>query len=387
MPEKSPLELIADWVEDEFDLSLDEQGHILVGGQIRIDVDVDDERLLLTHASVEPGADDHRIAELRSLLPGRATTMVGAVEPGADGATVTITNRVYLDGLNHQSFSTAVRDLIGAVDALGMTATQPEPAAEPEPTAEPAVEAAPEAQPESVPQPVAAAAPAVDVPHAPEPTRETPPAWVATHAVPSEGMSAWPDPNPSLEPIASLEARVRLSIAERRGDWARVVGSNGWTGWVDARRLVALETAPSGAPAAATGFGAGKPNPIILVGALLIGLSAMLPWLDTGVETFNAMDLSAQILFDYEGTGSPYIGWVLFGIGALTLAVAFMRKPTAPAVVLGIAAIVVPGLFGMQINQLVSDLGGGFSDLTDVIGFGPGVTIVGGIVALVGGNR
>lgn len=383
MPDKTPLERISDWVGDEADLSLDEQGRILVGDEMRIDVDVDDERLLLTHTAVETAAGEDRVAELRSRLPGRATTMTGTVEPGAEGATVTITNRVYLDGLNHQTFSTAVRELIGAVDAVGVAATQPE--AEPQP--EPAPEPEPEPQPEPAPEP-AAVTPAPEAPHAPEPTREMGPAWVATHVVPTGGMSAWSEPNPGLQPVANLEARVQLSIAERRGDWAKVVGSNGWTGWVDARRLVALEAAASGPPSAAgINFGFGKANPIILVGALLIGLSALLPWLDTGVDNRSAMDLSASILFDYEGTGSPYIGWVLFGIGALTLAVGFMSKPTVPAIILGIAAIAVPALFAAQIYQLVTDLGGSFSDLTDVLGFGPATTLVGGIVVLVGGNR
>jgi hypothetical protein len=366
MADKTPLEQLSDWVAAESDLSLDEKGRIVVGDEMRIDVDLDAERLLLSHSSVEPAAGTDRLAELRSRLPGRATTMTGAVDGVDGGATVKITNRVFLDGLNHQTFATALRELVGAVDALGVAAAQPEPVAEPEPVA---------------PLPAATAE------AAPEPTRETPPAWVATHVVPSGGMSAWPEPNPELQPVANLEARVRLSVAERRGDWARVVGSNGWTGWVDARRLVATDAAPSGAPSTGFSFGSGKPKPIILVGALLIGLSALLPWLDSGFETFNAMDLSGMILFDYEGTGAPYIGWILFGIGALTLAAAFMRKPTAPAVVLGIAAIAVPVLFAAQIYRLVTDLGGSFGDLTDVIGFGPAATLVGGIVALVGGNR
>ncbi|HSM02137.1 MAG TPA: hypothetical protein VK960_06875 [Acidimicrobiia bacterium] len=380
MPEQTPIERIADWVGDEADLSLDEQGRILVGGEMRIDVDVDDERLLLTHTSAEPGAGDDRVAELRTRLPGRATTMTGTVESGATGATVTITNHVYLDGLNHQTFSTAIRDLIGAVDTVGVTVAELEPAetAEPEPAQDP--------QPEPTPEPMAVAAP--EAPHAPEPTREMAAAWVATHVVPSGGMSAWSEPNPELEPAADLEARVQLSIAERRGDWAKVVGSNGWTGWVDARRLVTLGTAPSG-PSTSAGlkFSAANANPIILVGALLIGLSALLPWLDTGVDNFSAMDLSASILFDYEGTGSPYIGWILFGIGALTLAVGFLNRPTGPAIVVGIAGIVIPALFAAQIYRLVTDFGGSFSDLTDVLGFGPSATLIGGIVTLVGGNR
>jgi len=380
MVDKTPLEQLSQWVADESDLTLDEQGRIVVGDEMRIDADLDDERLLLTHTSVDPGADDGRIAELRSRLPGRATTMTGSVEPGGGGATVTITNRVYLDGLNHQTFATALRELVGAVDAVGVSPAMPvaESDAAPEP------ETAPE--PEPAPEPMVQAPPP-ETPHAPEPTQEMAPAWTATHAVPSGGVSAWPEPNPELQPTANLEARVQLSVAERRGDWAKVVGSNGWTGWVDARRLVTLGAVSPATRSSGFSFGSGKPNAIMLIGALLIGVSALLPWLDNGLSTFNAMDLSASILFDYEGTGSPYIGWVLFALGALALAAGFMAKPTVPAILVGIAAVAVPVLFAAQIYRLVSDLGGSFSDLTDVLGFGPAAAFVGGIVTIVGGNR
>ena len=36
----------------------------------------------------------------------------------------------------------------------------------------------------------------------------------------------------------TLSAGLDVTVAERAGDWARVVAVNGWTGWVDARRLV-----------------------------------------------------------------------------------------------------------------------------------------------------
>jgi len=28
-----------------------------------------------------------------------------------------------------------------------------------------------------------------------------------------------------------------VAVVERKGDWARVTASNGWSGWVDGRRL------------------------------------------------------------------------------------------------------------------------------------------------------
>lgn len=86
-----------------------------------------------------------------------------------------------------------------------------------------------------VAQPVAMpyAAPAVAPPGAPA-------GWIPSHAVPAAGMAAWAAPDPSKPPVAQLSPGVQLVIAEQQGAWARVVGSNGWAGWVDGRLLVAL---------------------------------------------------------------------------------------------------------------------------------------------------
>jgi hypothetical protein len=75
----------------------------------------------------------------------------------------------------------------------------------------------------------------------PPPPPPAAPAWTPTHLVPDEGMAAWAAPDPSLPPAVTLGGRLELVVAERAGDWARVVAVNGWTGWVDARRLVPRE--------------------------------------------------------------------------------------------------------------------------------------------------
>jgi protease PrsW len=106
-----------------------------------------------------------------------------------------------------------------------------------------AVRAQLDALPE-IPKPVAVAAamPAVPAPAAPAapPPPAAPAAWTPTHAVPATGMSAWDAPDPSRVPTVMLAAGVQLTIAEEQGAWARVIGSNGWTGWVDGRLLVRL---------------------------------------------------------------------------------------------------------------------------------------------------
>jgi len=63
-------------------------------------------------------------------------------------------------------------------------------------------------------------------------------AWTPMHTVPPEGMPAWAAPDPSQAVVATLDPGLPLRLDELQGDWARVTASNGWVGWVDARRLV-----------------------------------------------------------------------------------------------------------------------------------------------------
>jgi hypothetical protein len=86
-------------------------------------------------------------------------------------------------------------------------------------------------------QPAAGAAPAGSPPLAPPSPVSPPPPWSPSHAVPADGLTAWGGPDPAGPRIASLDPGLLLQVRERRGDWAEVVASNGWSGWVDARLL------------------------------------------------------------------------------------------------------------------------------------------------------
>ncbi|MFF2147583.1 hypothetical protein [Kitasatospora sp. NPDC058190] len=63
------------------------------------------------------------------------------------------------------------------------------------------------------------------------------PAFRPTHRVPSGGMSAWTAPDPALKAVTRIDGRVELQLLERAGDWAHIVCSNGWSAWVDGRRI------------------------------------------------------------------------------------------------------------------------------------------------------
>jgi hypothetical protein len=308
-----------------------------------VTVTTDDDRVLLSH---ETGAAPGSIR-----MPDRST-MVQAVE---SSGTLSLAIPVYLDGFSRQSFLTALHTLLGAIDAGPAV---PVAAAESTTHGSPVEE--------------------------PEPTREMPAAWTPTHAVPAGGTRAWAAPDPSQEPIATLEARVRLSIAETRGEWAKVIGSNGWTGWVDARLLEPLTAdAFVSRPASPT-----RPvRTLPAVGAVAIVLSAFLPWVRGALGSANSFDVSARFLFDYGGTGSPELAWVILGLAALALVVAFVKGVGPLGILVGLAAIAAGGLFLLQLYRGITDGGGALSDVLDVASISPLLTIAGGVLVLVGARR
>lgn len=65
------------------------------------------------------------------------------------------------------------------------------------------------------------------------------PGWSHTHVVPAGGLDAWISPDPSTPVAARLEPGLPLQVVATSGGWAQVTASNGWSGWVDARRLEA----------------------------------------------------------------------------------------------------------------------------------------------------
>lgn len=64
---------------------------------------------------------------------------------------------------------------------------------------------------------------------------------------PPTGLPSWQRPDPS-GPTVPVNGNVALTILQRVDDWAQVRGSNGWIGWVDGRKLVALAPPPDDPP-------------------------------------------------------------------------------------------------------------------------------------------
>jgi hypothetical protein len=375
-PDHTALNKVAEWAKAEPGVTVAGDGTISVAGDtpLTITVTADDERVQLTHRHVETTADAARVEAVRRNLPGRGSQVTGAVAAAGTTMEMTLTATLYVDGLSRQGFVAAFNDLVAATDrAVGSMPSaiiESKPAAAAVTAAAAAVTAVPAAPP---------AAPAAAEPVSPDtaPTMVLSQVWVPTHRVPDGGMRAWPKPDPAVEPIATLQARVELSIAESRGDWVRVVGSNGWTGWVDARRLLPM-TAGTGSRAAA---GSGGGFPLGALGAVAMIVAAFLPWFDSGGFTADSFKVALPFLWDLGASGDPALGYAIAGLGALGLIAEFLKGvPDGLRRLAGIAGLVAAALFAYQVNRGVA---GTVSDTIDVLGYGVYVAIAGALVLLI----
>ncbi|MFZ4277263.1 hypothetical protein ACOZFM_31685 [Streptomyces arboris] len=86
------------------------------------------------------------------------------------------------------------------------------------------------------------------------------PEFRPTHVIPPDGLPAWEAPDVA-RPTDPLDALLPVQLAERRGDWAYVICSNGWAAWVDGRLLVSVPRTPPapGQPLARTA----DPRPLL----------------------------------------------------------------------------------------------------------------------------
>lgn len=194
------------------------------------------DRITIKHtASLASGSD----AQAQSILDSRPGWVAGTVERGWSGTSVTVEARVYHDGLTKNSFVQAASEVARTAHLLGNVATAAAGAAA---AAGSAGTPQSTAQPSSIPQPVSTpqAMPAPSFTPQPQPQPQPQPvpqqpSWVPTHSVPPQGLRAWASPDPSGPVVATLAPGLPIQVSEVRGAWARVICSNGWTGWIDGR--------------------------------------------------------------------------------------------------------------------------------------------------------
>jgi hypothetical protein len=228
------------------------------------------------------------------LIASRPGSVTASVERSGADTTVVAQTYVYLDGLSKHTFVQAVAELartstlldaIGGVEtasavdqeAAGVASDAVDADAEPDSTpyvdtpltptpavAESTFQPSPSPsilQPSSIPTGIPVGQPLPTPSFTPQPVQAQPaytpqpmqqpyqaqpvqaqPApqqaaggWAPSHSVPPQGLRAWGAPDPSGPVVANLAPGLPIQVAEVRGAWARVICSNGWTGWIDGR--------------------------------------------------------------------------------------------------------------------------------------------------------
>jgi hypothetical protein len=173
-----------------------------------------------------------------SLIEGRPGGVSAQVDRSDGNTSVTAQTYVYVDGLSKNSFMQAVAELARTSRLLnnlsGAGAAIAEPAAA---SAATAAATAYSPSPASSYTPARASEPMPAPSFSPAPQPQPAPAnqWVPTHSVPPQGLRSWAAPDPNGPVVANLAPGLPIQVTEVRGAWARIVCSNGWTGWIDGR--------------------------------------------------------------------------------------------------------------------------------------------------------
>ena len=122
---------------------------------------------------------------------------------------------------------------------------------------------------------------------------------------------------------------------------------------------------------------------VAIAGAAIAMLGAILPWIDFMGSTTNGFD-GGYITKELGGDGKDGILIILLGLGTAALSLTYFRNPNQLAglgvLILGIAA---GSAAGYNLVKLFSDINDMGYKPTEVVGMGPYVSIVGGVITAV----
>jgi hypothetical protein len=197
--------------------------------------------------------------------------------------------------------------------------------------------------------------------------------------------------------IATIEARVEVVVREERGAWAEVLCSNGWSAWVDGRRLIAVGApgVPQPEPAPGPSLG-GRSTPKLdvatlarlatppMVGAVVLALGTLVSWTRGGFGSDNAFDVPVSFLWSKAASGGIKLGVILFLLGVAGGVVTSRPEIQRFRIAVGGLAALCVVVFMIQMQRFLS---GSPFNITDVLGLGVLVTLAGAVALAVAPPR
>lgn len=217
------------------------------------------------------------------------------------------------------------------------------------------------------------------------------------HLTPDAGIQTFPEPYPAFRSARGpqLNGRVVVHVVAAQGSWVQLSVDGDVVGWVDGRGLVPPVGGPSAQPmpisprethypvnalppAAAQGLIMTIETVIGGVAALGIAVGALIDW-TKGRFAQTSFKVPVEFLFDSKTTSrNPKLGYVLLLVGLLGLLASFFAGARPGRVLLGLLAVSGTVLFCAQIAANIPD--GSDISMTDLVGSGPWVTGIAGIV-------
>jgi hypothetical protein len=126
-----------------------------------------------------------------------------------------------------------------------------------------------------------------------------------------------------------------------------------------------------------------------VIGAVLVGVSIFLAWADISIGgqsfTANGREVPLDFLWDKNSTSEDPSLLVALLPAAVLILVGVLNKVRVLAVLGGLLAIVVAGLYTYQVNDGLDQLPPQIKSIFDFIGIAPWFALIGGILGVVGG--
>jgi hypothetical protein len=202
--------------------------------------------------------------------------------------------------------------------------------------------------------------------------------FVADSVVRPLGLDARLTADPTAPVVARLDRGLPVAVAERQGDWARIVCANGWEAWVDGRLLTPL--APTATARQQSGLMLAGVGLLSLLGAVAVGIGGFLDWWKVGASV-TAWDIPMKFLVTGDVGDGVKAGPFLLVVVLVALPLVTRRPlPSTALLVLGAvpALLAVTALIrGVREDPsidprigLVLTLAGGVLIMIDGLGIG-----------------
>jgi hypothetical protein len=180
----------------------------------------------------------------------------------------------------------------------------------------------------------------------------------------------------------AAEREASLRVAEEAADAAERTAEQVEAAKADPRRWAASGIGATEPAAKASWFRFPREGVATLIGAVLVGISAFLPWTQLGGGQ-SAFDYSLRVLTDPDDAFGSELGIVLLAIAAAGGVLALFRIPRWITVILGAVVVVLALWFVIQQVSLLTE-DDTVATFFETVGIGPVVAILGGGLMLSG---